>query len=58
MDLLWSNYGVIIVVLGLVAVYAITYTINKKTPVPVEFIDITNNVACEGCKNFACSHKG
>ena len=58
MEWLWSNFGGIIIVAGLVGFYILTYTLNKKTPIPEDCIDIANNASCKSCSNFACSHKG
>lgn len=44
-------------VAGLIAFYLITYTLNKKTPIPEECIEDLKKASCGGCKNFACSHK-
>ena len=42
---------------SLVLVYVLTYTLNKRTPVPDECKDVMKEAACNSCKNFACSHR-
>ena len=58
MEWLWSNYGGIIVVAGLVGFYILTYMLNKKTPIPEDCLELANSASCKSCHNFACTHKG
>ena len=46
----------ILVVVCLVALFFISYVMNKKTPIPKECQDLEENEACIGCKNVSCSH--
>lgn len=47
----------IAVVILLVALFFISYVLNKKTPIPKECVEMLENTdACVGCKNIACSH--
>ena len=55
---LFDNWLAAIIVVGLVGIYFLTYTMNKRTPIPEECRDIVKDAACKSCNNFACSHKG
>ncbi|MBQ6817743.1 MAG: hypothetical protein IJO27_04855 [Bacilli bacterium] len=46
----------IAVVIILVALFFISYIMNKKTPIPKECQDLEESEACVGCKNITCSH--
>ena len=46
----------ILVVICLVALFFISYVLNKKTPIPKECQDLESNEHCVGCKNITCSH--
>ena len=43
---------------GLVAVYILSYVLNKKTPIPEECKVAFDEATCTSCHNFSCSHKG
>lgn len=58
MSFLFDNIVGILVIVGLVALYIVSYVMNKRTPVPEECRDIAKDAACKSCNNFACSHKG
>ena len=45
----------IIVIVLLIAVFFITYVLNKKTPVPKGCEKVFNE-HCIGCKNTHCEH--
>ncbi len=47
----------ILVVVGLVLIYIGTYALNKKTPIPQEARDLTDEATCTACHNFTCSYK-
>lgn len=52
-----SKYSGILIVAGLIGFYILTYYFNKMTPVPEECLDALDEASCNGCKNFACTHK-
>ena len=43
-------------VLFLVAIFIITYILNKKTPKPEGCEDRIKNAGCRGCKMLSCGH--
>jgi hypothetical protein len=43
---------------SLVAVYVLSYALNKKTPIPEECLTDAEKAACTSCHNFSCSHHG
>ena len=43
-------------VLFLVAMFIITYILNKKTHKPKGCEDIIKNAGCRGCKMISCGH--
>ena len=52
-----DNFVGVLVVVGMIGIYFTTYYFNKKTPVPEECLEDIDKASCNGCKNFACSHK-
>ena len=54
----FTRYLGIFIVAGLIALYIITYTLNKRTPIPEECLEDIDKAACTSCHNFACAHKG
>ena len=52
-----DNLVPMLLIICLVLIYILTYTLNKRTPVPEECRDIAKSAACNSCKNFACSHR-
>lgn len=53
-----ENWVGVLVIIGLVGTYIITYLLNKRTPVPEECRELAESTSCKSCHNFACSHKG
>jgi hypothetical protein len=49
MEIVWA----ILVMIPLVAIFVITYAMNKKTPVPPGCED----VGCEGCNITVCENR-
>ena len=47
----------VLVIGGLVAMYIITYVLNKKTPVPEECLTAVDEATCESCHSFTCANK-
>ena len=53
-----GNILVPVLVIGsLVAMYLITYVLNKRTPIPEECLLIVDEVTCESCHSFTCANK-
>ena len=47
----------IALIILLIALFFISYVLNKKTPIPKECVEmLEENDACVGCKNITCSH--
>ena len=58
MNFIADNFVGALLVVVLVGLYFITYKLNKRVPVPEECRELFDNVTCNGCSNFTCSHKG
>ena len=58
MSINFSDFVPYIMLGGLVAVYILSYALNKKTPVPEECIIAFDEATCGSCHNFSCSHHG
>lgn len=43
------------VIILLIAIFFISYVINKKTPVPPECKDISDSLKCESCTEITCA---
>lgn len=43
---------------SLVAVYVLSYLLNKRTPVPESCLTELDKATCKSCHNFSCSHHG
>ena len=41
---------------GLVLIFALTYVLNKKTPIPEGCLTKIDEIACNSCHNNTCSH--
>lgn len=49
----------IVLIIVLVAIFFITYYLNKKTPIPKGYEDILiNKENCSSCKNYECDLNG
>lgn len=51
-----SEFVPYIMIASLVAVYILTYALNKKTPIPEECREAFDDATCTSCHNFSCSH--
>ena len=47
-----------IMIASLVAVYMLSYLLNKKTPIPEECKIEFDEATCTACHNFSCTHHG
>ncbi|MFP4286403.1 MAG: hypothetical protein ACLFRI_01780 [Candidatus Izemoplasmataceae bacterium] len=43
-------------VAGIIGLYILSYSLNKKTPAPIDLKNI-DAVKCGACNNFACTIK-
>lgn len=46
----------IIIIAGLALIFALTYVLNKKTPIPEGCLTKIDEIACNSCHNHSCSH--
>lgn len=57
---LLGQTGYLIIAIGviilLVALFFISYVLNKKTPIPEECKNLIDEEKCVGCQNITCSH--
>ena len=43
---------------GLVAIFIISYLLNKRTDAPIEALTAEEKASCMACSNVSCSHHG
>ncbi len=51
-----KEYLPVIIIGVLAVVFALTYVLNKRTPIPKGALENIDEAACNVCANHACSH--
>lgn len=52
----WYIVIAIVVIIGLVVLFFVTYVLNKRTPVPKGCESLIDTEKCHGCSNSACKY--